>query len=470
MKQMNYDNYNDQINALQRQKKKVKKQNAWWKMLLVGVLLVVLFVTSAMGGYVLSSMYIAPKVNVPVVNDDPNKDTNITREKGDYTILVAGKDKVGWNTDTIMVGHIDTKNDVLNIMSIPRDTMSNVKRYVKKINAAYGVGGEANIEQLKSEISDLLGINVDRYVVVNLDAFEEIIDAIGGVTINVPKDMKYKDPYQDLVINISAGEQTLDGNKAIGFVRFRSGYADGDMGRIEAQQLFIKALINKVATPAIVADIPELASIVKDNMDTDMTLQEIIWFAKQGLEVDFSTGITMHILPGEAHYVWSGSQWLSYYLPFGDEILEMVNQSFNPYDSPITADMQNLVDLNELIIQEYDGEIVNKVTKRNYLPPSNTDKDKDKSTSDDDKGKTNDNSADVNAENQEPADADNNTDADKASSGDDDSNKDDQTDIVIITDDKGNTYEIDRVSGQILNVIPAKPETPSAEDPVQSQE
>lgn len=121
------------------------------------------------------------------------------REDGIYNVLVVGTDKVGLNTDTILVMSLDSINNRANVMSIPRDTMSNVSRTVKKINAAYSIGaknGKGNIDNLKKEVSYLLGFEVDNYVVVNLSAFEEIIDAIGGVTIDVPRNMNYDDPYR----------------------------------------------------------------------------------------------------------------------------------------------------------------------------------------------------------------------------------------------------------------------------------
>ena len=414
----------------------------------------------------LSSMYIAPKVEEPPVSDDPDAEM-MTRMKGSYNILAVGKDKVGLNTDTIMVAHIDTENDVLNILSVPRDTMSNVKRYVKKINAAYGVGGgKGNIDNLKKELTMLLGIQIDRYVVVNLDAFEQAIDAMGGVTIDVPQDMKYKDPYQDLMINISKGPQTLNGNQAVGFVRFRHGYANGDLGRIEAQQLFIEALINQCKSPSIVNKIPELAAIVKENMDTDMTVQEIIWFAKQGLEIDMSTGVHMYVLPGEAKMVYTGRQWLSYYIPHKNEVLNLVNESFNPYETPITADMLDVVDINSLKTK---GSGTTTTTNNNSTNNSTTTtapkddttsepkEENNASTSVDDTSSGNHNTAtpaegdNTSGGNQTPAENNSGNTTDNSSSSSDKTEH--------ITDEKGNIYEVDKESGKILNVTPAPEES-----------
>lgn len=453
MDQMDYTDSAEQISDLKRHKDKQKKKKSPVKTFLLVIMLVIIGLLGAVGGYVVASMYIAPKVDpLPDVSNDPDAEF-MNRMKGSYNILAVGKDKVGLNTDTIMMVHIDTENDVLNIMSIPRDTMSNVKRYVKKINAAYGVGGgNGNIEQLKTEITMLLGVQVDRYVVVNLDAFEQAIDAIGGVTIDVPRDMKYKDPYQDLVINISKGPQTLNGNQAVGFVRYRYGYVNGDLGRIEAQQLFIEALINQCTSPTIVNKIPELATIVKENMDTDMTVQEIIWFAKQGLEIDTSTGMHMYTLPGEAQTVYTG-QWLSYYIPHENAILELVNESFNPYDTPITTDMLDIVDVNSLKIK---GSGSNSTTPKMEEP--NTDNEQNNTSTEPDANNTseptNENNSATNGDNS----TNGSTEPDNSSNDNESGNQTTNSfgEVEHITDEKGNVYEVDKESGKILNVIPAE--------------
>ena len=242
------------------------------------------------------------------------------RTDGRYSVLVVGTDDAGLNTDTILVASLDSKHNTASVMSIPRDTMSNVTRNVKKINAAYASGakdGVGNIDNLKKEVSYLMGFPVDNYVVIDLTAFEELIDALGGVTIDVPRDMHYDDPYQDLHIHIEKGLQTLNGKDAMGFVRYRRGYTEGDLGRVKAQQLFIRALAEQVATPATVTKLPQLTDIILDNMRTDLTYGELVWFVKEAVSVDMSTNLHMFTLPGVAETVKpNGSyQALSYYLP-----------------------------------------------------------------------------------------------------------------------------------------------------------
>lgn len=320
-----------------------KKRKIRKKAILIIVCAIVLLIA---GGMATAGLTIKPpSVNHPAVDNEQQEE----REDGIYNVLVVGTDKVGLNTDTILVLSLDSINNRANVMSIPRDTMSNVKRSVKKINSAYSIGaknGKGNIENLKKEVSYLLGFEVDNYAVVNLGAFEELIDAIGGVTIDVPRNMNYDDPYQNLHIHLNKGVQTLNGQQAIGFVRYRSGYAEGDLGRVKAQQLFLEAVAKQLATPSTLTKVPKLTEIVLSNMDTDLTNGEILWFAKEALEVDMSTDLNMFILPGRAQYV----NRLSYYLPDETETLRIVNEYFNPYATPITH--LNIVNVGNVVQQE----------------------------------------------------------------------------------------------------------------------
>ena len=320
-------------------KRRVRKKAV---LIIVCALLILIAGGAAMAGLSINP----PSLDKHAKTDDTQMEE---REDGIYNVLVVGTDKVGLNTDTIMVMSLDSVNNRANVMSIPRDTMSNVKRSVKKINSAYAIGakkGKGNIDNLKEEVSYLMGFEVDNYAVVNLGAFEEIIDAIGGVTIDVQRDMNYDDPYQDLHIHLKKGEQTLNGEQAIGFVRYRKGYAEGDLGRVKAQQQFIEAVANQLASPSTITKVPKLAEIVLRNMDTDLTNGEILWFAKEAMEIDMSTNLNMFVLPGHAQMV----NRLSYYLPDEAEILTIVNEYFNPYATPITS--LNIVNVGNVVQKE----------------------------------------------------------------------------------------------------------------------
>ena len=248
-------------------------------------------------------------------------------KEGFFTMVVAGTDKDGIRTDTIIVATFDTKNKTVAMLNVPRDTLSKAKSGgTHKINAAYNNG----IERTKVELKNLLGFAIDKYVILDFDAFEEIIDAIGGVEIDVPVNMYYNDPDQDLHINLKKGLQTLDGANALKYMRYR-GYANADIARIEAQQKFYKALAKKMATPSTLLKLPALADVVMNNVETDLTLGEIIWLGATYITIDTSTIVT-ETLPHSAKYI----NGLSYVLPSKSAILKLVNEKFNPYTSDIT--------------------------------------------------------------------------------------------------------------------------------------
>lgn len=331
-----------------KQKPPKKKKKGKGKIIALVILLLLAVIVAA--GALWWKTQVKPP-EIPIAPEDAEAlPEDVQKNDGVYSVLVVGTDKVGLNTDTIFIASFDTVNDKISVMSVPRDTMSaNVKRSVKKINAAYSVGGKANMDNLKKEIRALVGFTPNYYVVVNLDAFAEVIDAIGGVKIDVPRDMNYDDPYQDLHIHLKKGEQVLKGQEAIGFVRYRKGYAEGDLGRVKAQQLFMTALAQQLAQPSTITKLPALADIINKNMKTDMAISDILWFGQQAVEVDMANDLSMFVLPGEAQYV-SG---LSYYIPSEKDILEIVNEHFNPYDKPITKlDTVNLTSVKNQAAQE----------------------------------------------------------------------------------------------------------------------
>ena len=190
---------------------------------------------------------------------------------------------------------------------------------------------DGDIFALYDEVESVTGIRPDKYVLVSVDAFVDIIDAIGGVEVDVPINMYYKDPTQNLTINIKKGLQVLDGYDSMGFMRYRATYADGDLGRIKVQHTFVEAVIKKMLTPSTFARIPEISEIILDNLETDLTLGNAIWLGKQMLTMNLETDVNMHTLPGRADY-YDG---LSYYFSNEEESLLLINEYYNPYTDPI---------------------------------------------------------------------------------------------------------------------------------------
>lgn len=170
-----------------------------------------------------------------------------SHQTGVYNILICGTDDDGYRTDTIIVAHLNETTHDVALMSVPRDTVVlNGSGGIMKINSVYAGGGADGMARLSKRLGAMLGFELDGYVLVNLKAFRETVNLVGGVEFDVPQDMYYNDPSQDLYINLKAGKQTLDGEKAMELVRFRKGYASQDIQRTKVQQEFLRALAKKV--------------------------------------------------------------------------------------------------------------------------------------------------------------------------------------------------------------------------------
>ena len=274
--------------------------------------------------------------------EDPNAGAPASLNENMYTFLVVGLDQVSNSTDTMMVGRIDTENHTIDVVSLPRDTLVNVSWSVKKINTLYSADintGGNGIDGLLDGLKDILGFQIDCYAVVDLTAFVELVDAIGGVDYNVPVNMNYYDPTQDLYINIPAGEQHLDGEEALKVVRFRSGYASADIGRIGTQQDFLKSVASQMLTLGNIPNLPTFIDIFEEYVVTNMSSSNLAFFARQFLLCK-SEDINFHTLPGNYGDSIKGLSYVSINI---SEWLEMVNTYLNPYDQDVTEANVNIL-------------------------------------------------------------------------------------------------------------------------------
>ena len=262
------------------------------------------------------------------------------RRDGVSTILLAGTDEGGMRTDTLMLLTVDQSQKMLYLVSIPRDTLVNGSYAVPKINSFYGANncGEEGIEMLMTRVSQCIGFQPDGYILIRLDAFVELVDALGGVTFDVPVDMYYNDPSQGLYIDLLAGEQTLTGQEAMGVVRYRSGYTDADLGRVTVQRAFLSALIDQAASAEGVAKAPVLLNILLEKTDSNLTASNYLWLARTALMTDLRN-IQTTTLPGSARNWPSGS----YYVLDPQATLELVNLAMNPYTEPLTLDDLDII-------------------------------------------------------------------------------------------------------------------------------
>ena len=271
------------------------------------------------------------------------------RKSKDYwTVLILGRDTGGGgNTDTMLLASYDVTNQKATVMSIPRDTMVNIPYDVKKINGVYnyGGGGEAGIQYLYKEISQLVGFEPDYQVVVEWEAVGQIVDAMDGVWFDVPRNMNYDDPLQNLHIHQEKGYRLLSGEDAMEVLRYRCdndkryGYPEGDVGRIKTQQAFLSAMVEQLLKVENVPKIRQFIQVFQDNVETDLTFQNILWFAQSaylgGLRTEDVEFVTM---PHRNVDAWSRSysQDLEYVVPVADELLDLVNTKLSPYTEVFT--------------------------------------------------------------------------------------------------------------------------------------
>lgn len=245
--------------------------------------------------------------------------SHLERKTDFYTILLAGVDDHNGGSDTNILVAVDAANGSIYGVSIPRDTKAVLDGKAHKINYAYNLGG---MELMAATVSEQLGIPVDYTVQVDLQGFVALVEAIGGVNFDVPMDMDYEDPYQDLSIHIKKGYQRLNGEDALKVVRFRKGYASQDIGRMNTQQEFLKAAARQVLTPASLTKLDDFVKIFQSYVETDLTLGNLAWLGKEAIGMG-ADAIEFSTLP---------SEWKSPYIYLNaDEVLALVNEHLNPY-------------------------------------------------------------------------------------------------------------------------------------------
>lgn len=278
----------------------------------------------SLGAVAIKMLYdgIVIKEDKDALKNIPRYDRNETEEEEDINqnIAIFGVDKDGSRTDVIFVVNLNTETDAIKVIAVPRDTKVAWTQFQQdkmaelgkgyheysKITEMSAYGGLDNLRYFTvNTLEDIMGIRIDHYAVINIDAFRKIVDAVGGVEVNVPRRMNYTDNYQDLHIDLYPGLQTLDGKQAEGLVRWRHDndyneqYAEGDVGRIETQQLFLKALAEKVINKSTSTDLLKMVTAVYSDLKTDIKLSEAKDYLKyiSQFKVD---NITFATLPGEA--------------------------------------------------------------------------------------------------------------------------------------------------------------------------
>ena len=273
-----------------------------WPYVLLGTLLI--FILAAVAG-----AFFAQSSLLDRTKSDHKEELLVAKDKA--TIMIMGVDEregdVG-RSDTLMVATIDPVRNETALLSIPRDTRVAIPRNgYDKINAAYAYGGE---KLTQTTVEDLLGVRIDHYVIINTHAFQKIVDAIGGIDIDVEKRMYYEDPWDDdggLIIDLRPGRQHMDGKTAVTYVRYRD--EEGDIGRVKRQQKFMRACVDAVTTPAILPRLPGIISSVIDSVKTDLSVRQMLEFIGT-LKESQAKGLRTDMVPGRPLYIDGVSYWI----------------------------------------------------------------------------------------------------------------------------------------------------------------
>jgi len=308
----------------------------------------------------------------PTPTPEPTPEPLI-RKDDCYTFVLLAYDQIGANTDTIIVGRMDVANDTLDLVNVPRDTLVNVSWPVKKVNTILAYE-KNDMDVFVSHLSRLIGFSVDCYAVVDIKAVQKLVDCIGGVYYNVPRNMDYDDPTQDLHIHISKGYQLLYGEDAVKVLRFRmgnddSGYPNGDLGRIATQQDFLKSIAAQMLTLGNIPNLDKAIDIFQTYVKTNLTANNIAFFIREFLTMG-EDGVRFHTLPGTGINIRGGS----FYQLVPEETRDLINQYLNPYHQDIPLDQLDILTYQgEEGAVSTTGEVIPKSSFYNfgtYVPPA----------------------------------------------------------------------------------------------------
>ncbi|MDR0858721.1 MAG: LCP family protein [Oscillospiraceae bacterium] len=265
------------------------------------------------------------------------------RKEGVYTFIIAGEDDGTGNTDTILAGTYDDNEKTLKLVSIPRDTFINVPWTIKRASTMVYSGANhykiTKEESLRKHAKDFLGYTPDSYFLISLKAFTKIVDTIGGVYFTVPQDMFYRDPDQNLDINITKGYKLLNGTDAMKVARFRSGYVGADITRIGVQHDLFMAIAKQTFKLENIGKVSAFAKIFSESVVTDLDLSRIIWYADRLMRID-TADIEFLTMPENTNDYINGLNGCSVYV---DEWLEMLNTKLSPYNEKITEGHINVI-------------------------------------------------------------------------------------------------------------------------------
>ena len=244
-------------------------------------------------------------------------------------------------SDTLFVVMLDKSKKYAALLSVPRDTRVKIKGHGwDKINAAFAYGGQ---KLTRETVQDFLGIKINNYVLVDFQGFKGLVDAVGGVDINVEKRMYYYDPYDGFEIDLRPGMQHMDGKTAMQYVRYRD--EEGDIGRIRRQQKFLMALYRHIASKNIIAKIPGVSKQIMSMVKTDLSLKEMVELGNVMRDMVEKDGLKMSMVPGEPEYIDGISYWIPDIPKMRQKMADMqgvkISEKFNENTKKLEQEYKN---------------------------------------------------------------------------------------------------------------------------------
>ena len=285
----------------------------------------------------------------PVVQPEETDPNALVRRDLVYNFVLLGKDVDSSNTDAIILVSFDVAQGKIGMISIPRDTAVNRAwtTQTAKLNYAYHNGGP---DVLREEIQQTFGVPVDYYIHVDLKGFIALVDELEGVDVEIPLDMNYDDPVQNLHIHFNKGFQHLDGQQAMEAVRYRHDNEDSpnytanqwytDVQRGEFQRTVLLALADKVASWQSLTKVSAFLDLFNSYVETNLSLSDMAYFAEEALKLDLSAAVEQGSLTGRGDGVLRGYKWggTTNFVYQAEDILPTLNALVNPYTRSLTAD------------------------------------------------------------------------------------------------------------------------------------
>ncbi|HCC35287.1 MAG TPA: hypothetical protein DEQ02_06475 [Ruminococcaceae bacterium] len=291
-------------------------------------------------------------IEEPEVRDPERPTVQVPVEKsthGDVSyFLVIGHDYSDNLTDIMMVLCFDHGKNKASILQIPRDTYIGSDVVTGKVNAVYGSAGEYGdkIGTLMARINTHFGLPIDHYISINIEGFRYLVDAVDGVTVDLPQKLTVQDSVHKEVVTIGPGVVELDGALAEGFVRHRSSYIEGDVGRIKAQRLFFAAFAEKMLNMSG-SQLISVATTCFNQVKTDLTVGEMLSYVNEAEELELEN-ISIFSIPGQGYDTVPPGLYerLSYFSVYKGLYLNLINKHFLPYSD---KKQSNEIELSSLM-------------------------------------------------------------------------------------------------------------------------